>query len=61
MSTYDIVRRILDHYRKGVSFLTLLTEVNLVRRTPRRLVASILSGYHAFQPARQPLDLRLQA
>ena len=50
MSTYDIIRRILDHYRKGVSFLTLLTEVNLVRRTPRRLIASILSGYAAFHP-----------
>ena len=50
MSTYDIIRRILDHYRKGTSFLTLLTEVNLVRRTPRRLVASILSGYSAFHP-----------
>ena len=50
ISTYDIIRRILDHYRKGTSFLTLLTEVNLVRRTPRRLVASILSGYSAFHP-----------
>ena len=50
ISTYDIVRRILDHYRKGCSFLTLLTEVNVVRRTPRRLVASILSGYSAFHP-----------
>ena len=50
ISTYDIVRRILDHYRKGCSFLTLLTEVNIVRRTPRRLVASILSGYSAFHP-----------
>jgi len=52
MSTYDIVRRILDHYgsKKGCSFLTLLTEVNLVRRTPRRLLASILSGYSAFHP-----------
>lgn len=48
VSTYDIIRRILDHYRKGCSFLTLLTEVNLVRRTPRRLIASILSGYTAF-------------
>ena len=48
ISTYDIIRRILDHYRKGSSFLTLLTEVNLVRRTPRRLIASILSGYAAF-------------
>lgn len=50
VSTYDILRRILDHYRKGCSFLTLLTEVNLVRRTPRRLIASILSGYAAFHP-----------
>lgn len=50
LSTYDIVRRILDHYRKGIPFLTLLTEVNLVRRTPRRLLASVLSGYPAFHP-----------
>jgi hypothetical protein len=48
VSTYDIVRTILEHYHKGASFLTLLTEVNIVRRTPRRLLASILSGYTAF-------------
>ncbi len=48
ISTYDIARRILTNYGKGCSFLTLLTEVNLVRRTPRRLLASILSGYSAF-------------
>ncbi len=51
VSTYDIIHRILEHYgKKGGSFLTLLTEVNLVRRTPRRLIASILSGYPAFHP-----------
>ncbi len=48
ISTYDIARRILSNYGKGCSFLTLLTEVNLVRRTPRRLLASVLSGYSAF-------------
>jgi hypothetical protein len=48
ISTYDIARRILNHYGKGCSYLTLLTEVNLVRRTPRRLLASVLSGYSAF-------------
>lgn len=48
LSTYDIARRILAHYPKGCPFLTLLTEVNLVRRTPRRLLASVLSGYTAF-------------
>lgn len=51
VSTYDIIHRILEHYgKKGCSFLTLLTEVNIVRRTPRRLFASILSGYAAFHP-----------
>lgn len=49
VSTYDIIHRILEQYgKKGCSFLTLLTEVNLVRRTPRRLFVSILSGYTAF-------------
>jgi hypothetical protein len=48
VSTYDIIRTILEHYHKGIHFLTLLTEVNIVRRTPRRLVASVLSGYTAF-------------
>ena len=48
ISTYDIARRILTNYGKGLSFLSLLTEVNLVRRTPRRLLASVLSGYSAF-------------
>ncbi len=49
ISTYDLLRAILDHHgKKGCSFLTLLTELNLVRRTPRRLVASILSSYSAF-------------
>ena len=48
ISTYDIARRVLSNYGKGVSFLTLLTEVNVVRRTPRRLLASVLSGYSAF-------------
>ena len=48
ISTYDIARRILTNYGKGLSFLSLLTEVNLVRRTPRRLLASVLSGYPAF-------------
>lgn len=48
LSTYDIIKAILQHHHKGVSFLTLLTEVNVVRRTPRRLLASVLSAYAAF-------------
>lgn len=45
---FDIITRILEHYRKGIAFVPLFTEVNLVRRVTRRLVASILSSYHAF-------------
>ena len=45
---FDIITRILEHYRKGIAFVPLFTEVNLVRRVTRRLVASILSSYHCF-------------
>ena len=48
LSNFDLVREIMEHYRKGIEFLTLLTEVNIVRRVTRRMVASILSEYHCF-------------
>ncbi|MEN6372916.1 MAG: hypothetical protein ABFD64_12990 [Armatimonadota bacterium] len=48
MPVFDIITRILEHYRKGIAFVPLFTEVNLVRRVTRRLVASVLSSYHAF-------------
>ncbi len=48
LPTYELVREIMEHYKKGIEFLTLQTEVNIVRRVPRRLTASILSGYHCF-------------
>lgn len=46
--TLEIVRQIMEHYRKGIEYLTLLTEVNIVRRINRRLVASLLSEYSYF-------------
>jgi hypothetical protein len=48
LTTFDLMTRIMPYHRKGISFVTLFTEVNLVRRTTRRLVASILSSYYAF-------------
>ena len=48
LPTFDILREIMEHYRKGIDYLTLLTEVNIARRTQRRMVASLLSGYHCF-------------
>ena len=48
LANFDLVREIMEHYRKGIEYLTLLTEVNIVRRVTRRMVASILSEYHCF-------------
>lgn len=48
LSTYEIIMEILGKHKKGAEFLTILAEVNVVRRTRRRLVASILTGYHCF-------------
>ncbi|MDI6827033.1 MAG: hypothetical protein QME62_00955 [Armatimonadota bacterium] len=48
ISTFEIMCRIMPAHRKGIEFITLFTEVNLVRRATRRLVASILSSYYAF-------------
>jgi hypothetical protein len=48
LATFEIMREIMEHYRKGIEYLTLHTEVNIVRRVTRRLVASILSEYHCF-------------
>jgi hypothetical protein len=48
MPTTDIIITIMERYKQGMEFPQLFTEVNLVRRSTRRLVASILSSYHAF-------------
>ncbi len=48
LPTFDIAREIMEHSRKGLEFLTLLTETNIVRRTHRHLLASLLSEYHCF-------------
>lgn len=48
LSTYEIIMEVLSKHTKGADYLTVLAETNVVRRTTRRLVASILSGYHCF-------------
>lgn len=48
MSTFDILREVMTHWPKGADFLTVLWEVNVVRRTSRRLLASLLSSYVCF-------------
>jgi hypothetical protein len=48
LSTFDILREVMTHWPKGADFLALLWEVNVVRRTSRRMLASILSSYVCF-------------
>ncbi|MFY9233694.1 MAG: hypothetical protein WAO58_04455 [Fimbriimonadaceae bacterium] len=48
MSTLDILVEVMGHWPKGADFLTILAEVNVVRRSTRRLIASLLSSYQAF-------------
>jgi hypothetical protein len=47
-SVFEIMCRIMADYDKGIAFLTLWGETNVVRRTRKRVVASNLSSYHAF-------------
>ena len=48
VATYDIVQYLLEHSNQAMSFLSLLTEVNIVRRVTRRQLASILSAWSGF-------------
>ncbi|GIV18649.1 MAG: hypothetical protein KatS3mg023_0400 [Armatimonadota bacterium] len=47
-STFDIICEILSTHRGGMEFLSVLGEVNVIRRTRRRRVASVLSAFQAF-------------
>ena len=56
MATFDIACEVLAHHPKGIDFVQYMTEVNIVRRTTRRKLASILSNYYCFvQKPGQPL------
>lgn len=47
-STLDLLVEVMAHWPKGADYLTILAEVNVVRRSSRRLVASLLSSYQCF-------------
>ncbi|MCH7903153.1 MAG: hypothetical protein IH944_01145 [Armatimonadetes bacterium] len=48
LSSFDVLREVMTNWPKGADFLTILWEVNVVRRTSRRMLASLLSGYLCF-------------
>lgn len=47
-STLDLLIEVMAHWPKGADYLTILAEINVARRTSRRLVASLLSSYQCF-------------
>lgn len=47
-STLDLLIEVMGHWPKGADYLTILAEVNVVRRSSRRLIASLLSSYQCF-------------
>lgn len=59
MPVYDLLRAIMPHHQQGTRFETLVSELNVVRRTTKRVVASVLSGYQCFQTRSKRPDLWL--
>jgi len=57
LSVFDIICSIMPSHQTGVKLLTLWAEVNVVRRTTKRLVASTLSGYQCFHQRQRRSDL----
>ncbi|MCE9558824.1 MAG: hypothetical protein K8R88_07710 [Armatimonadetes bacterium] len=47
-STLQLLQEVMSHWPKGADFLTILWELNVVRRSKRRLTASLLTNYHCF-------------
>ncbi len=49
----DMLNNLLYDHPRGANFIRLWHEVNVIRRSSKRLVASVLSSYHCFYPRRQ--------
>ena len=48
MPLFDVITDILEQHRQGMTFAQLVNEVNIIRRTSRLVIASILSSYHCY-------------
>lgn len=47
-STLQLLIDVMTHWPKGADYLTILAELNVIRRSSRRLIASLLSSYQCF-------------
>ncbi len=57
LSLFDIISRLMESHQQGAKFNTLAAEVNVIRRTARRDIASILSSYHCFYQRKKKPEL----
>lgn len=48
LSLFELLQNIMREHGDGMELPTLWAEVNMVRRTSKRLMCSVLSGYHCF-------------
>lgn len=48
MPLFDVITDILEQRRQGLTFAQLVNEVNIIKRTSRLVIASILSSYHCY-------------
>jgi hypothetical protein len=48
MSLFELLQTIMQEHSNGMELPSLWAEVNMVRRTAKRLLTSVLSGYHCF-------------
>lgn len=48
LSLFDLLQSVMAEHPQGAELPTLWAEVNVVRRTTKRLVCSVLSAYHCF-------------
>lgn len=58
-SVYEILRRVLGAHPAGMPLASVWAEVNAVRRTSKRLMCSVLSGYEEFVAKRRGESLFL--
>lgn len=57
LSLFDLISRLMESHQQGAKFNTLAAEVNVIRRTARRDIASILSSYHCFYQRKKKPEL----
>ncbi|HEX8238032.1 MAG TPA: hypothetical protein VF600_18980 [Abditibacteriaceae bacterium] len=48
LALFDLLQQIMSEQQQGAELPTLWAEVNVVRRTTKRLLCSVLSAYHCF-------------